>query len=258
MTVRHLWLHALGGFSGKPHQSLSLLRGKKVAFDGGILLNKVNSRELTKLTSTNKPIYASREILDFVQEFHNLALDAGIIPLYIWKAPPIKNREKLRRQGDRDKGGEEYDKFLCQLMPSFILDEDEVERAIASRKKKAHPSACDHAAVISWMASKDIWMFSSLFEGDKRQTNKWGSLRWMVLLMRWCLPHEWHCSIDGQVSQWREGPLLFRRRKCNNWFKCHATNIWSPWLRKSPASSAAPKLCMILWLQSRSVCSLCN
>ena len=176
MTVRHLWLHALGGFSGKPHKALSFLRGKKVAFDGGILLNKVNNRELTKLTSTNEPTYASPEILDYVEEFHNLVIDAGITPCYVFdgKAPPIKNREKLRRQGDRDKGGEEYDKFLCDVLqlladdPSLTFEEDDVERAIASRKKKAHPTACDHAAVISWMASKDIWMVGSLFEADQQ------------------------------------------------------------------------------------------
>jgi len=34
--------------------------------------------------------------------------------------------------------------------------------------KKAHPTAADHAAVISWMASKGIWMVGSLFEADQQ------------------------------------------------------------------------------------------
>ena len=79
----------------------------------------------------------------------------------------------MLRQGDRDKGGEEYDKFLRQLMPSFILDEDEVERAIASRKKKAHPTACDHAqqSFLGWQVKISGWLVPYL-RHTKRQTNK--------------------------------------------------------------------------------------
>ena len=53
MGVLDLWMHALGNFKLKHHQDLSEFAGKKIVFDGRVVLNKCNNREVTQLVTTN-------------------------------------------------------------------------------------------------------------------------------------------------------------------------------------------------------------
>ena len=118
MGVKDFWITALGGFKAKKHQDLSDLRGKKIAFNALIVLNRCNGRAITQLATTNVPVYASPEILENIQEFHRCVLAAGITPCYVHDgvAPPIKRLEKERCKRDRDKHGEEYDEFLANVL----------------------------------------------------------------------------------------------------------------------------------------------
>ena len=56
MGVKDFWITALGGFKTKKHQDLSALRGKKIAFDSAIVLNRCNGCAITQLATTNNPV----------------------------------------------------------------------------------------------------------------------------------------------------------------------------------------------------------
>ena len=174
-----LWTDALGLFKNKPHEDLSKSKGQCIAIDVSILINKCNGRELTQLCTTNVPVYPSPEILEERVKPHvKNFVEAGIRPVLVFdgNAPEVKKIEKHRRQQVRESYGQEYQTLLsnfCQQSKEeegimTTISDEEYEKAIESRKKTAHPTEYDHAAVIAWATEENIAMVGALFEADQQ------------------------------------------------------------------------------------------
>jgi len=173
MGVKDLWTHALGLFKNKPHELLSKSKGLRIAIDVSVFMNKTNGREVTQLATTNEPPYPSPDVIEWLSRHHPMIVEAGVTPVYVFDgpAPEVKKLEKNHRAGLREKVGQEYRALLDKVKEDeeFVtVSDDELEKAIDSRKKMAHPTVLDHAAAINWLKERDVECVGSLFEADQQ------------------------------------------------------------------------------------------
>ena len=168
MGPKNFWTDALGLFTKRGDQDATVLKGKRIAVDVSILLNKRKGKEETQYTATSEPLYPSREILKHVEEVHSNITKAGIKPVYIFDgaAPRIKKQGKDKRLGNWENHKRKYDQAIANFRETNIISDADLEEALLERRRMAHPTVLDHANVIHWMKDNGIECYGAAAEAD--------------------------------------------------------------------------------------------